>query len=151
MHPYGISIFLMTIYIGSDHGGYDLKQAVKKHLDEKGIDYTDLGCFSNDPVDYPDVAREVCEKVYENDTFGILICGTGLGMSMAANRRKGIRAAVATNEEMAELARKHNNANVLCLGGRILNEELTVPIVDEFLGTEFEGGRHEGRVTKIDE
>lgn len=141
----------MTIYIGSDHGGYDLKQAIKKHLDEKGVEYIDLGCFSNDPVDYPDVAREVCEKVYEHNAFGILICGTGLGMSMAANRRKGIRAAVVVNEEMVELARRHNNANVLCLGGRILDEELAVKIVDKFFGTEFEGGRHAERVQKIEE
>lgn len=141
----------MLIYIGSDHAGYRFKTIIKAHLDGRGDEVVDLGTFSEDSVDYPDVAREVSEKVYENqESFGILVCGTGTGMSIAANKKTGIRAASCTSEIMAQYARQHNNANILCLGERILKDEnMATHIVDAFLTAEFEGGRHEKRVEKI--
>lgn len=141
----------MLIYIGSDHAGYRFKTIIKAHLDEHNNEVIDLGTFSEDSVDYPDIAREVSEKVYENpESLGILICGTGTGMSIAANKSAGIRAASCTSEIMAQYARQHNNANVLCLGERILGDENAARrIVDVFLTSEFEGGRHERRVEKI--
>lgn len=141
----------MQIYIGSDHAGYDMKNALKKHLIEGAHDVTDLGCFSTDAVDYPDIAREVCEKVSENSgAKGVLICGTGIGMEMTANKVPGIRATVATDENMAEMSRKHNDANVITLGGRTTELEMAKKIVDKFMTTEFENEeRHVRRVKKI--
>lgn len=144
---------LVPVYIGSDHAGFDVKNELKSFLDENKFDVTDLGCFSADPVDYPDIAREVSEKVLEIDgSFGILICGTGIGMSMAANKLKGIRAAVATTEEMAEMARRHNDANVLAMGSRVIEIESMKKIALKFLNTGFEKGeeRHARRVEKIE-
>ena len=141
------------IYLGSDHGGFELKQKIKAHLESKGVKSVDLGVFASEPpADYPDIAREVSEKVLENHgTKGILICGTGSGMCMAANKVKGVRAANCESEPMAEMARKHNNANVLCLGGRMLDAAKATAIVDMFLKTEFEAEeRHVRRVQKMD-
>ncbi len=143
----------MNLYIGSDHGGYEMKGQLCDYLVEGGHDVVDLGCFSEDAVDYPDIAREVCEKVIENPgSFGILVCGTGIGMQMVANKLKGIRATVATDENMAELSRKHNDANVLTLGGRTTTLAKARAIVDAFLGAKFEAGeeRHVRRVKKIE-
>jgi ribose 5-phosphate isomerase B len=141
------------VYIGSDHAGYEAKGIIKPFLEKKGFDVTDLGCFSEASVDYPDIAREVSEKVLETEgSKGVLICGTGIGMSMAANKLKGIRAAVVTNEEMAEMARRHNNANVLAMGARVVDGDSMKKIALKFLQTEFEEkeARHLRRVEKIE-
>ena len=142
----------MQIYIGSDHGGYEMKGNLVEYLKGQDLDVVDLGCFSEDSVDYPDIAREVSEKVTENEgSKGVLICGTGIGMQMMANKMPGIRATVATDENMAEMSRKHNNANVLTLGGRTTELEKAKSIVSAFLGNEFEKGeeRHVRRVNKM--
>lgn len=138
--------------MGSDHAGYELKELLKKHLTEKGVKFLDLGAFSTDSVDYPDIAREVGEKtVEEKNALGILICGTGIGMMMSANKLAGVRAAVCTHELMAKMARLHNNANVLCLGSRIIAAELATHILDVFLETEYEAEeRHERRIKKME-
>jgi len=143
----------MEIYIGSDHAGYKLKQAVKKHLEGKDIKVTDLGSFgSEESVDYPIIAREVCEKVLEYpNTLGIMICGTGQGSAMACNRHKGIRAALCNTVYLAEMARKHNYANVLCMGERTTEENLALEIVDKFLDTKPDTEeRHKKRVDMFD-
>lgn len=142
-----------NIYIGADHGGFSLKEGLKKYLMKKKCQVKDLGCFSDDSVDYPDVAKAVCHKVQKDKKgVGILMCGTGIGMMMTANKMKGIRATVATQEIMARLARKHNNANVLCLGGRTTGPKLAKDLVDVFLKTEFEGEeRHKRRLLKMEE
>jgi ribose 5-phosphate isomerase B len=142
----------MNLYIGSDHAGYSMKNSLKEYLMGEGHDVVDVGTFSEDSVDYPDIAREVSEKVLENPgAFGVLVCGTGIGMQMTANKLKGIRATVATNENMAEMSRKHNDANVITLGGRTTDLELAKKIVDKFLATEFENEeRHVRRVGKIE-
>lgn len=140
----------MSLYLGSDHAGYPLKEKLKVYFDEKGIKYTDLGCFSEESVDYPDMAREVCEQVLEKpENKGILICGTGIGMSMVANKFSGIRAALCTDPMMAEYTRKHNDANVLCLGARVIDENAARGIAAAFLENEYEGGRHQPRLDKI--
>ena len=147
----------MQIYLGSDHAGVNLKREIKLYLDEKfkGQDKSsvlDLGVFTNDATDYPDIAREVCEKVLENEgSLGILICGSGVGMSISANRMVGIRAVLANNELTAKLARLHNNANVLCMGERFTGRDLAMAIVDTFLDTQFAAeDRHIRRIGKID-
>lgn len=143
----------MTIYIGSDHAGYDLKQKIKKHLEQKGQKTVDLGVFASEsPADYPDIAHEVAEKVMENGgAEGILVCGTGVGMCMAANKIKGIRAAVCESEQTVEMSRRHNDANVLCLGGRVVEPAIALKIVDVFMSTPFDTAeRHARRVGKID-
>lgn len=141
------------IYIGSDHAGYEMKEAMKKYIGEKPeFKVVDLGAFSQDSIDYPDIAREVCEKIVdEKGSLGILICGTGIGMMMSANKRAGIRAAVCTVELMAKMARLHNDANVLCLGSRVIGMDLAKNIVDTFLTTKFEGDeRHVRRIGKME-
>lgn len=138
------------IAIGSDHGGYELKEHVKKHLEEKGIEVKDFGVFSEESVDYPDCARPVCETVLSGEAErGILFCGTGIGISMAANKFNGIRAALCGDVFSAKMAKEHNNANVICLGGRVTGRELAFMIVDTFLDAEFQGGRHQTRIDKI--
>ena len=142
------------IVLGCDHGGYDLMQEVKKHLDEKGLDYLDLGTDSGEvSVDYPDYAHRVVKAILDGTCDrGILICGTGIGISMAANRFKGIRAALCTACYMAEKAREHNDANILAMGGRVLGSGTALKIVDTFLETPFsEGERHKRRIAKIDD
>ena len=138
------------IFLSSDHGGFELKEKVKSFLINNNFEYEDLGCSSLEPVDYPDFAKLLSKKLKDkNDSKGILFCGTGIGISMAANRFPHIRAALCTSVEMASKSRKHNDANVLALGGRILEDKLALEIVKEFLQTEFEAGRHSLRVNKI--
>ena len=135
------------IAIGSDHGGYLLKEEIKKHLEDKGYEVKDFGTDSTASCDYPVYAEKVCRAVQSGECErGILICGTGIGMSMCANKCKGIRAAVCGDHFSAEFTRKHNNANVLCLGARVIGAGVAMQLVDIFLTTEYEGGRHEKRV-----
>jgi glycine hydroxymethyltransferase len=139
------------VAIGSDHGGFELKQVLKNHLDEQGIEVNDLGPATTEAADYPDYAQSVAKNVADGKTdLGILICTTGVGMSIAANKVPGIRAALVFSEEMAKLARQHNDANVLCIGGKITPAEQAKKIVDAFLAAQFEGGRHERRVNKME-
>ena len=138
------------IFLSSDHGGFELKEKVKSFLIDNNFEYEDLGCSSLEPVDYPDYAKLLSKKIKDkNNSKGILFCGTGIGISMAANRFPHIRAALCTSVEMASKSRKHNDANVLALGGRILEDKLALEIVKEFLQTDFEAGRHSLRVDKI--
>lgn len=136
--------------IGSDHGGFELKNHIMKHLEERGIQYQDFGCYDENSVDYPDIAKKVGTAVAggacEN---GILICGTGIGISMAANKIKGVRAALCGDVYSAEMTKCHNNANIICMGGRVIGRELAFMIVDAWLDAEFEGGRHQNRIDKI--
>ncbi len=140
----------MRIGIGSDHGGVNHKEAIIKHLRECGYQVTDYGTQAGESVDYPDVAETVC-KAYLNDKFdlGILVCGTGIGMSIAANKVKGIRAAHVTDCYSARMSREHNDAKILCLGERITGVDLALEIVDAYLKAEHQGGRHARRVEKI--
>lgn len=139
----------MKIFIASDHGGYNLKGELKSTV-LKEYDVVDLGTNNENSVDYPDYSKILCEKIIsEENSLGILICGTGQGMSMSANKYKEIRAALCTNELMARLAKQHNNANVLCLGARIVGDELAKSIVNEFLASKFEGDRHQKRIDKF--
>ncbi len=132
--------------IGSDHAGYGLKLEVIKYLDEKGISFTDVGC-NGESCDYPDIAKALCEKIVNGEcSKGILICGTGIGMSMAANKVHGIRAALCSDYFSAKYTRLHNDANVICLGARTIGPGLALELVDVFLNTEFEGGRHQRRI-----
>lgn len=138
------------IILGADHGGFELKEAIKMHLTEKGMEYVDCGTNSTDSVDYIPIAKAVCERVVSGEgKLAILCCGTGIGMSMAANKVKGIRAACCSDYFSAKLTRMHNDANVLCLGGRVVGAGLALELVDVFLETEFEGGRHQRRVDMI--
>lgn len=140
---------IMKTGIVSDHGGYLLKEEIKKHF--KNIDWIDFGPQSEESVDYPDMAKLISDAILKKTvTRGIAICGTGIGISIALNRNKKIRAALCHNILTAEMARKHNDANILCIGGRILNSEQAFPIVEIFFSTDFEGGRHERRVEKLD-
>ncbi len=135
------------IAIGSDHGGYELKGEVIVWLKENNYEYMEFGCMDGNSIDYPNVAEEVCEKVLDGTAeYAILICGTGIGISMAANKINGIRAALCTDTYMAKYTRLHNNANALCMGGRVLGAGAALEIVDTFLHTGFEGGRHQRRV-----
>ena len=141
---------LSKIFLASDHGGFELKEKVKSFLSDNNFEYEDLGCSSLEPVDYPDYAKRLSKKIKDiNNSKGIIFCGTGIGISMAANRFPHIRAALCTSVEMASKSRKHNDANVLALGGRILDNKLALEIVKEFLRTDFEAGRHSLRVDKI--
>ena len=137
------------IAIGCDHGGYELKLEVIRHLEEKGWQFIDCGC-NGEAVDYPDIAAATCQKVLSGECEkAILICGTGIGISMAANKIKGIRAALCGDWYSAKFTRLHNDANALCMGGRVIGAGLACEIVDIFLDTEFEGGRHARRVDKV--
>ncbi|MBD3841155.1 MAG: ribose 5-phosphate isomerase B [Campylobacterales bacterium] len=140
----------MKYFIGSDHAGVDFKAFVKKLFENKGHEVIDMGPSNKDRVDYPDFAAKVCEQVLSNDgTKGILICGSGIGMSIAANKFDGIRAALCHNEYSAAMARQHNDANILCLGERVSGLGMVEAIVEAWLSNSFEGGRHEERVKKI--
>ena len=140
----------MKIAIASDHAGFSLKEDVKKHLQEFGHEYKDFGTYSEDSVDYPDYASLVCNSISENMfERGILICGTGIGMSIAANKFPGIMAALCYDAESAKLSREHNDSNVLVLGGRITNSDVARDIVSSWLDTKFSGDRHMRRVNKI--
>jgi ribose 5-phosphate isomerase B len=140
----------MKIALGADHAGYELKDKIKQHLQQGGIQVQDEGTSSGESVDYPDYARVVAHDVSNSRAdLGILVCGSGIGMAMAANKVAGIRAANVSTEYEAQMSREHNNANVLALGARILHEEDALRIVDKWLATAFAGGRHERRVEKI--
>lgn len=138
------------IALGCDHGGYDIKNAVIAYLKDKGIAFKDYGCYGTDSVDYPVFGYRVATAVASGEAeLGILCCGTGIGISMAANKVKGIRAAVCSDAFCAEMTRRHNNANILCMGGRVIDCDKAVQLADIFLHTPFEGGRHEKRVQMI--
>ncbi len=140
----------MTYYIGADHAGIEIKAYVKELFEAKGHKVEDLGPFNKDRVDYPDFAAKVCKSVLEDEgSKGILICGTGLGMSMAANKFDGIRAALCHNEYSAAMAREHNDANILCMGERVSGQGMVEAIINAWDSNEFSGGRHTGRVEKI--
>jgi ribose 5-phosphate isomerase B len=140
----------MKIALGADHAGYELKNRIKQYLQQKGIQVQDEGTQSPESVDYPDYARLVAHDVSEQRAdWGILVCGSGIGMAMAANKVAGIRAVNASSEQEAQLSREHNNANVLTLGARLLKEGEALAIVERWLATPFAGGRHERRVEKM--
>ncbi len=142
----------MKIAIGSDHGGYALKEVIKKQLIDEKIEFEDVGCDSEASVDYPVYGQKVAEAVAFGDCDrGIAICGTGVGISIAVNKVPGIRGSLCTNEYMAEMTRRHNDSNVLVLGGRVLGTDLAQNIVKTWLHTEFEGGRHQRRIDMITE
>ena len=138
------------VALATDHAGYALKEAVKRHLVAKGIDVVDVGTFSEEPVDYPGVIRKGCAVVLEQGIPGIIFGGSGNGEAMAANKVRGIRAAVCHSLETARLARAHNDANVMSMGGRVLDPALALEMVDVFLSTEFEGGRHARRIADLE-
>jgi ribose 5-phosphate isomerase B len=142
----------MDIIIGSDHAGFDLKEEIRRFLSEKG-DYSvkDLGTFSHEPADYPIIAHELAKSISEKKfKRGILLCGSGIGMCIVANRYRNVRAALCHNLYTVRLSRKHNDANILVLGGRVLGVGLALEMVDLFLSTDFEGGRHQRRVEEIE-
>ena len=135
------------IYIASDHAGFNLKEEILKKSNE---DCIDLGTNNSDSVDYPEYAHKIVEKIkFDKDSLGILICGSGIGMAIAANRDEFIRAGLAFNPEVAKLMRMHNNANIMVLPGRFIDVQEALKCVDNFIGTDFEGGRHQGRINKL--
>jgi len=141
----------LPLVIGCDHAGFDLKEALKKTLSDAGWKVEDKGTFSKDSVDYPDFAHPVAEAVASSSSsVGVLICGSAIGVSITANRHKGARAAICWNEDVAALARQHNNANIICLPARFISNEQAEKFVNIFLSTAFEGGRHERRVEKME-
>ena len=140
------------IVIGSDHGGFNYKNKIIEYLKKNNIDYIDVGTYTTDSCDYPVIAKNAAAKIVNGEAErGILICGTGLGMSIAANKVKGIRAAHCTDTFSAKASRAHNNSNILCLGERITGECIALDIVDVWLKSEFEGGRHQRRVSQIED
>lgn len=140
----------MKIAIASDHGGFALKEEIKKHLTERGTEFTDYGTDSAESCDYPAYAEKACRAVIAGEAEkAILCCGTGIGMSMAANKLRGIRCACCSDSYSAEMTRRHNNANALALGGRVVGPDLALRMVDVFLDTPFEGGRHQRRIDQV--
>lgn len=140
----------MKVAIAADHGGFELKDSMVEYIKSLGNEVVDLGTNSADSVDYPDYAKKVCEEIQQgNSDLGILICGTGIGMSLAANKFEGIRAACVSDVYSAKMSRNHNNANVLCIGARVIGDEVAKLIIKTFLENEFEAGRHQRRVDKI--
>ena len=138
------------IALGADHGGNELKESIKKYLEEKGVEYKDFGTYTPESVDYAAIAQRTCLSVVNGECEkAILCCGTGIGISMAANKVKGIRAACCSDYFSAKFTRLHNDANALCLGGRVVGAGLALELVDVFINTEFEGGRHQRRVDQI--
>lgn len=141
---------IKVIGLACDHAAYELKEYLKTVLDSKGIEYKDFGCFSSESVDYPDFAHPLAEAVENGECYpGIAMCGTGNGISMTLNKHQGIRAALCWNEEIARLARQHNDANILSMPARFISKEEAVKIMEAFLSSDFEGGRHERRIKKI--
>ena len=139
------------IAVASDHGGFALKETIKTHLIERGYEVSDLGTHSEESVDYPVYGKACAEAVASGEAeLGVVCCGTGIGISIAANKVKGIRCGLCTSVEMAHLTKQHNNANMIALGGRTTEPELALAIVDEWLDTEFEGGRHQRRIDMLD-
>lgn len=140
----------LPVAIGCDHAGFELKESIISFLDGKSLAYKDFGTYSTDSVDYPDFAHPVAKEVEsQKAAFGILICGSANGVAITANKHQGIRAAICWGEELAELARKHNNANIICIPGRFVREKDAEKMVDIFINSEFEGGRHENRINKM--
>jgi ribose 5-phosphate isomerase B len=139
----------MKVIIGSDHAGFEMKEALKQWLHLQSITLEDVGCHSDQSVDYPDYAHVVAQKVESEDSVGILLCGSANGVCMAANKHKGIRAALCWNREIAILARQHNDANIVCIPARFISIDDAKSVVEAFLNTSFEGGRHQNRVNKI--
>ncbi|MBE6805279.1 MAG: ribose 5-phosphate isomerase B [Ruminococcaceae bacterium] len=140
----------MKIALGCDHGGLEHKNAIAEHLKERGFDIKDFGIYEQKSVDYPEIAEKVANSIASGETeLGILVCGTGIGMSLAANKVKGIRAAACSEHFSAKYTRLHNNSNILCLGGRVIGVGTAIELVDLFVDTEFEGGRHQRRVDMI--
>ena len=140
----------MKIAVASDHGGFTLKEQVKAHLIERNLEVLDLGTHSEESVDYPAYGKACGEAVVNGEAdLGIIVCGTGIGISIACNKVKGVRCGLCTSVEMAHLTKQHNNANIICMGGRVIGRELAFMIVDAWLSAEFEGGRHQNRVDKI--
>ncbi|MEO6134077.1 MAG: ribose 5-phosphate isomerase B [Ginsengibacter sp.] len=147
MTPFNLTL---PIAIGSDHAGFDYKESIISFLDGKNLTCKDFGTYSAESVDYPDFAHPVASAVENKEAaFGILVCGSGNGVAMSANKHQGIRAAICWGEELTELARKHNDANIICIPARFVREELVEKMIEVFLTTEFEGGRHKNRVNKI--
>ena len=141
----------LQIAIGSDHGGFEYKSEIIDYLKENGYTYTDVGTYSKESCDYPIIAKKVAQKIVSGEADrGILICGTGIGMSIAANKVKGIRAALCSDTFSAKATRAHNNSNILCLGQRVIGDCLALDIVTVWLNTEFEGGRHQRRIDEIE-
>ena len=141
----------INIQIGSDHAGVELKASIKSYLETLGYSVQDLGTHNTDSMDYPDVAHPVANAVLSDaNSLGILICGSGNGVCLTANKHQGIRAALCWLPELGALARQHNNANILCLPARFISEQTAKEIVDAYLNAEFEGGRHQNRVSKVD-
>ncbi len=139
-----------TIVVGCDHGAYSMKEAVKAHLMEKGYNVIDVGTEGTSSVNYPEYASKVCMAIRQGKaSLGILMCGTGIGMSIAANKFRGIRAALCCDTFSARFTRMHNDANVLCMGARVIGEGLSLDIVDSFITSEYEGGRHKARLDMI--
>lgn len=142
----------MKIAMGCDHGGLDHKNAIKEHLTQMGFEVQDFGIYEQVSVDYPDIAVKVCDSIVNGENErGILVCGTGIGMSIAANKVKGIRAAACSEHFSAKYTRLHNNSNILCLGGRVIGVGTAVELAEIFVTTDFEGGRHQKRIDKITE
>lgn len=139
----------MTIHIGADHAGFELKEKLVTHLKTLGHSVVDHGTHSAESTDYPDYAHPTASAVLEDQTLGVLICGSANGVCMTANKHEGIRAALCWNVEVASLARQHNNANIICIPARFVSEELAFQMTETFLNTAFEGGRHQKRVEKI--
>lgn len=140
----------MRILLGSDHAGYEMKEALKPYFERRGVELVDVGPHAADSVDYPDFAEQVARGVAAGDSeFGVLVCGSGIGMAIAANKVPGVRASVITDPELARMFRLHNDGNVITLGGRYIPRELAEEILDAFLETDFEGGRHQNRIDKI--
>lgn len=138
------------IALGCDHGGFPIKEAVRGYLEENGLEYKDFGSFSEESVDYAPIAAQAARFIASGQAkLGILCCGTGIGISIAANKVEGIRAAVCADEFCAEMTRRHNNANILCMGGRVISPEQAVKLTKLFLETPFEGGRHQRRIDEI--
>ncbi|HNR19066.1 MAG TPA: ribose 5-phosphate isomerase B [Bacteroidia bacterium] len=142
---------MKKIVIGADHAGYEYKEYIREYLQMNGYTVTDKGTFSKDSVDYPDFAHAVAEVIENNQAdFGILFCGSANGVAIAANKHKGVRAAICWEKEISQLARQHNNANIICIPARFVAKELAQEMIDTFFATTFEGGRHQNRVAKID-
>ena len=142
----------MKIVVGSDHAAYELKEAIKEKLTAEGHEVIDVGCDSPESVDYPKYGHAVGRTVASGDAErGIAVCGSGIGISIACNKVPGIRAALCTSVEMAEMCRRHNNANVVCMGARMISQELAFDIVDKWMTTEFEGGKHLRRINEIED
>jgi ribose 5-phosphate isomerase B len=147
MSPFNLQL---PIALGCDHAGFDYKEDIISFLEAEGLKFKDYGCWSRDSVDYPDFAHPVASAVEKGEaSFGILFCGSANGVAITANKHQGIRAAICWGEELAELSRKHNDANIICIPARFVREGDAEKMVDVFMNTAFEGGRHQGRVNKI--